>query len=91
MGTVTPRAGVWIEIGLIAGSVVRGDLSLLVQECGLKWIIDMLSLDAFPSLLVQECGLKCVCLTNAEANISVTPHTGVTPHFTITNQLIYPP
>ena len=76
MNSVTPRAGVWIEISRTSNeALVRA--SLPVRECGLKYAGYALPCSAYWSLPVRECGLKSIFSSREAAQLYVTPRAGV--------------
>ena len=56
---VTPLAGVWIEISLLA-HFLYSRMSLPLRECGLKFIKWVKRYVLVQSLPLRECGLKSV-------------------------------
>ena len=75
--SVTPLAGVWIEIVPDASEGRERCGSLPLRECGLKFICYATAFLVDQSLPLRECGLKLGRMEQVRARGGVTPLAGV--------------
>ena len=85
---VAPRVGVWIEI-IMEILKMQKEMSLLAQECGLKYSLIKIQIKMLMSLLAQECGLKYLLAGNHNNHHLVAPRVGVWIEIKTIQVLIY--
>ena len=75
--SVTPLAGVWIEMSIVSPLYMADITSLPLRECGLKLLRKTKSKCRSTSLPLRECGLKSHLTHLIYKLVNVTPLAGV--------------